>query len=866
MLPAARLKQACPRCRLQAWQYIEQSILGLPPRLPSHPSARLGSSKRKLQSRRQFSITRSFFQDAQPDSTVRTDNEVEKTVRQAKQTFGDTLPPNFLNDEEYKLYKRLYGPPLRETQPEDVLLPPSQPYEVVSNFCASDATPHITAEDIQSELQRLNASEAADGGSDLATADHGLETQNIGRDEAAGAYMGERVTHPDVLVMQSTGDPQADYINAIANNDREHQALTKLKEDMEKAATQARELEEKEDMERAIAQASKGEERLSEEINPEEEDFDDEELDIDPEETFRDGARNTLTEAVYNARFHPLSVVGKFKTFPSTLELPLPEFVGPIGKLLKRTHWKHIREVAEKQMGGRFLPLSPATPSMNKNAQMTALPIQAGHRHMSEIEADVFMATIMPGICATATSTLVEVRKRLGAEWIRQLITRPGGGPRVLDAGGAGAGLAAWESVMRAEWDMLFEKGEVFGKMPTQKKGERVVVIGSDTLRGRVAGFLHDTTFIPRLPDHLHSTQSVERLLDRPDVLRSGKTYDIIIASHNLMALSEQYRRDDLVKNLWLQLNPNGGVIIFLEKGHPRGFEAVAHARQLILDNLIIPPGREDDSEAIGFETLHQREPGMIVAPCTNHTKCPMYHAPGLSRGRKDFCHFSQRFARPNFLQKVVGSSSQRNHEDIDFSFVAVQRGRHPKPAAVFEDISQPLAHGKAATDAAFAGYGDAEQPPHPLSLPRTMMHPLKRQRHVTIDVCTPAGTFERWTIPKSYGRQAYHDARKARWGDLWALGAKSRVPRNVRLGREEGDDATATPDRAREGKKRRPKVINVLAGADGKPRVMGGRGDAATDRKAGRKSKTRLALDELAEMEEVQGDPMFDELRRRMN
>ncbi|KAK5188167.1 37S ribosomal protein S22, partial [Cryomyces antarcticus] len=42
----------------------------------------------------------------------------------------------------------------------------------------------------------------------------------------------------------------------------------------------------------------------------------------------------------------------------------------------------------------------------------------------------------------------------------------------------------------------------------------------------------------------------------------------------------------------------------------------------------------------------------------------------------------------------------------------------------------------------------------------------------------------ERWTVPKSFSKQAFRDARKAQWGDLWALGAKTRAARNVRLGR----------------------------------------------------------------------------------
>lgn len=171
-----------------------------------------------------------------------------------------------------------------------------------------------------------------------------------------------------------------------------------------------------------------------------------------------------------------------------------------------------------------------------------------------------------------------------------------------------------------------------------------------------------------------------------------------------------------------------------------------------------------------------------------------MYHISGHAKGRSDYCHFEQRYIRPPFLQRIIGAKD-RNHEDVEFSYVAVQRGVDMRQT---DSITQ----GKAATDAAFEGYEyddealteDAETatpateipntPPfNPLSLPRTVLAPMKRRGHVIFDLCTPEGKIERWTVPRSYSRQAYHDARKARWGDLWALGAKTRIPRNLKLG-----------------------------------------------------------------------------------
>ena len=96
------------------------------------------------------------------------------------------------------------------------------------------------------------------------------------------------------------------------------------------------------------------------------------------------------------------------------------------------------------------------------------------------------------------------------------------------------------------------------------------------------------------------------------------------------------------------------------------------------------------------------------------------------------------------------------------------------------------------ATDAAFDGFEHLDESTssefHPLSLPRAVYPPLKRRGHVIFDLCTPAGKIERWTVPRSFSRQAYRDARKSSWGDLWALGAKTRIPRKLALGDKHGE------------------------------------------------------------------------------
>lgn len=720
----------------------------------------------------------------------------ETMVRQAKRIFGDTLPPDYLSPEEYRLYERLYGEPLRPTAPEDVgfgSLGEEEDEEQLQNALKNPLfreDQHGNLEEVEYTLQRRS-----------------IAAQTMNEDEEALLSEEEAA-----MEARPPTDAQLDYIEANVNNQREYDAMLQLQRDFETARI------------RAAQQAAQArEEQLAAEEEPAEDEFEEEEDDL--EEDTEPDAQFDWYPGLEGPRLHQYTVEGRFRTSPTTLFLPKVEFIEPITELLRRTDSKHIRLAAEKNCGGPGLPHSPATPKFARSLPQKGLGIEAGHTRMTEIDADAFLSTAMPGIYASVTSALVEVRKRLGSEWMRGLLSRKDGddaGPRVLDAGAGGAGLSAWQNIIQAEWELLREKDEDLAAEPP---GRKTVIVGSYQLRQRISRFLENTQFLPRLPNYA-SVDNSDKQLDAPEVPQKRKVYDVIIATHLLVPLEREWRRKDVLDNLWSMLSPNGGILIVLEKGHPRGFEAVAEVRQRLLDEFILAPTMEPRQDPTNPDTeVRAREAGMIVAPCTNHFKCPMYLTPGISPGRKDFCHFSQRFVRPQFLQRILGSTS-RNHEDINFSFIAVRRGM-PVPESTpettidtAEDLStpsttsnpdaltpQPFLQGEIATEAALAGYestpSTSSQRPHPLSLPRSILPPLKRKGHVTLDLCTPSGSIERWTVPKSFSRQAYHDARKARWGDLWALGAKTRVRRTVRLGRgvKEGervpDDAGVRAARA---------------------------------------------------------------------
>lgn len=502
-------------------------------------------------------------------------------------------------------------------------------------------------------------------------------------------------------------------------------------------------------------------------------------------------------------RQHSMTVKGRVQ--PGSISLPKKTMVEPIAAILSDYPNKHIYHKAHELFGGPGLPHSTTTPPPSAQLPQHPIPLTATQRHMSEMEGNAFVSVLYPGIYATALSILAEVRKRMGTDWIRGLMEKENG-PNVLDVGGGGAGMLAWRDILRAEWESM-DPARSKGKSPPS--GKSTVITGSDAMQVRASVMLENTSFLPRLPDYVH-VRDKPTLDDERDP-PTRKQYDLIIAPHNLLGVEEEFMRKERVENLWSLLNPEGGVLILFEKGRQKGFEAIAGAREMLLNRYIASGGStqyETATEALNQDRFVTKETGMIIAPCTNHGACPMYRVPGPVKGRTDYCHFEQRYHRPDFLQRIKGSKD-RNFEDVEFSYVAVQRG---------VDLRQQniVAQGPEATDAAFEGYEHirdtplrqitapesaesqataTEEPelkpavePHTLSLPRIVYPPLKRKGHVILDVCTPGAEIERWIVPRSYSRQAYKDARKSWWGDLWALGAKTRVPRNLRVGSKDGE------------------------------------------------------------------------------
>jgi ribosomal protein RSM22 (predicted rRNA methylase) len=804
MLSLNGIKNACPKCSyaylFTAQRQFSHSISLASVRRSTAPRIQQIQRSSYQLNRRYFSNSGTAFQESNDISRVQSSEDIERVVREAKQRFRDTLPTGYLNEEEYALYERLYGPPLRETAPEDVGIP--------------------THADMGGQVSRLS-----DEGTLLRQSEEGDFEEvtykippKLGDEPEIQSSESEQPLASDSTVAAVEGS--LDYVDAVARNPREHEALQRLMQDFK--AAQQKQLEDE------IAAAREEAEAEQEAYEME----DEEELFSESEDFFADAERGMSRGEA--RRFHPYTLEGRFHGSPVEISLPQSDLITPIRDLLDRTHLGHVKAAAEEAFGGQGLPTSPFTPEGRKNGQMGGVGLPPDQRHMTEIEADAFLAGYLPPAYASVISVLHEVRRRLGSDWLQQRLKKgDSAGLNVLDAGAGGAGLVAWEQILKTEWDLLKENGEVTGSQPL---GRKTVIAGSDRLRHRLKSFLHNTTFLPRLPDYEHSGEMQGEHLDAGNILQPRKSYDIIIASHLFLKEKQDHYRQAVLNNLWALLNKDGGVLVVIEKAHPRGFEAVAHVRDTVLKQFLLPQHGEPSvlTEELNPAFHREREPGHIVAPCTNHETCPMYKETGKSKGRKDYCYFNQRFTRPTFYTKMLGNSTN-NQGEVEFSYVAIQRGR----------TKANKLPGSKATELAFAGYENSQDRPDMQTLPRMVLPPLKRKGHVTLDVCTPEGKIERWTVPKSYSKLAYHDARKSHWGDLWALGAKTKVNRTVRVGSGVDDGGK----RADGGKKPRKVEITMDGG-----RLAANEKNARKERRTkGKRDRQTDLIKEILEAEDLE-------------
>lgn len=423
--------------------------------------------------------------------------------------------------------------------------------------------------------------------------------------------------------------------------------------------------------------------------------------------------------------------------------------------------------------------------------------IMPSSKEFTSMEADAYLAGMMPQVYASVYPVLLELRKRLGRDW------RP---RKVLDCGvGPGTAGLAFNHVF----------GDENPHRP-DKVPEMTVVEAGHELRSR----------IPRVWSRESNWESTEVHHRMASPEAQHHRYSVILAPHLLGEVKGRpSERDDLVRDLWARLEPNG-VLLLLERGHPMGFEQVARARQLLLR-----------------QAAKRSEAAHVIAPCPHDGACPMF-LHGHQPNRRQWCHFSQRLQRPDFLQRTKHSKS--NSEDVTYSYILIRKGlsRPLLPESYGAGMQQANVLGQTAREEIERqGISDRDIVSASYHWSRIVLPPLKRHKHILIDVCAapdprvpnPAPPSEssndeqadhksegkedgrlaaaaaaaaegerrphtqRMTVPKSQGQMQYRFARKSHWGDLLPFRGKTVIEK-----KELDHDATSRFNRKRKIRTRR--------------------------------------------------------------
>lgn len=209
---------------------------------------------------------------------------------------------------------------------------------------------------------------------------------------------------------------------------------------------------------------------------------------------------------------------------------------------------------------------------------------------------------------------------------------------------------------------------------------------------------------------------------------------DLVVSAFTLSEIASERERLAVLKSLW---KGTKDVLILIDRGTPAGFRELAKAREFLLN---------EDKDGIH-----------IVAPCPHDGKCPLY-------GSHDWCHFTQTVQRPDYVRHTKHST--KNEEDAKYSYVILRRG--PRPSSMqINTATEP---------------DDIKLSQAAYSWSRIVYPPLKRPRHITLDVCAGSGSLERFTVAKSKGKTEYTDARKSRWGDLYPHPPPGKVEKRTGL------------------------------------------------------------------------------------
>lgn len=390
----------------------------------------------------------------------------------------------------------------------------------------------------------------------------------------------------------------------------------------------------------------------------------------------------------------------------------------------------------------------------------------------------LFLATQFPARYAVLVRVLDEVRRRLAAP----------------------PGASAWHPTHVVDFcahtsEALWAYDHVFG---AQHLREFVAEARFSTLLKALVELQDDEAW-----SHIRTVFRVRG--DKPHVHRPVPLDDTTplrlgIHAYGLSAAASDVAREREVLRMW---KSEADVLVLVEEATPRGFACVSAARSQLLSM-----GRASTT------------PCHVVAPCPHDQACPLLADTPRSRKAPAICSYTQLFHMPPFMRATT--QQHRGDAATSYCYLIVQRGHRPSvdastaawtpsvpvdlqphvprsvqrlAASARTGVLDHLRSGRVldadettdATNACTSALQEAGVDEHRVmqteayAWPRLIRPPLKKGGHVTMDACCASGDLRRFTLPRSAGRQAYQDARKALHGDMYAhMHAGSRTSTSV--------------------------------------------------------------------------------------
>ncbi|CAI5491588.1 unnamed protein product [Closterium sp. Naga37s-1] len=277
-----------------------------------------------------------------------------------------------------------------------------------------------------------------------------------------------------------------------------------------------------------------------------------------------------------------------------------------------------------------------------------------------ETEALAYAAARMPSTYAAVFRALTEVKRRL-----------PSLAPSSLLDFGSGPGTVMWAA--SEVWGSTVQKAAAVEPADAMwAMGERIRAVAA-------AG--------PKPPRALPEVVRYTTLQHLSREARGAdRVFDVVVAAYALGEVESVDERRAIVDRLWSHARH---VMVLVETGNPRGYEAIAKARAHILHTQRAKAARLADrgpSKNAPHSSKPLLPPGAhVLAPCAHDGHCPMY-------GTTSWCHFSQtlqRSAVQRIAKRAAGQEITGSTEDEKFSYVVLRRGPRPEVVAPLQQITQ---------------------------------------------------------------------------------------------------------------------------------------------------------------------------------